>query len=260
LARSTNFLIIFPLTIELSFAQPWPTFDAASIKLSKDSNLRPRIEFPPGGQRLIATNARLWFLILTAYDISIPQLSWASSAEALLKQQYDVQAISERPVSRREMVTLLRTLLEDRFHLVLSRETRPAEAYKLVVDKGGPKLGPIVAAAGDEPRSAYLARGEEPKPGHLVFRNESMSDFAFMLSSLILTGNRIVMDKTGIDGRYNFELRFAGDLTTAPPGANVESGPSFFTALREQLGLRLEPQKLPIEFVHIEHATPSSEN
>jgi uncharacterized protein (TIGR03435 family) len=153
------------------------------------------------------------------------------------------------------MLRLLQSLLEDRFKLVVRRETRELQSYALVVDKGGRRLhlsdSPHVNDAA--PLNPYHARGGERSAGYLVFKNETMADFAFRLSTLVVLDSRVVVDKTGLDGHYDFELKFARDSPSA-------DGPSIFTAIREQLGLKLEPRKIPLEFLSAERAERPAEN
>jgi uncharacterized protein (TIGR03435 family) len=86
-----------------------------------------------------------------------------------------------------------------------------------------------------------------------LFKDETMADYAFRLSTLVVLDGRVVVDKTGLDGHYDFDLKFAGDSSSA-------DGPAIFTALREQLGLRLEPRKIPLEFLSAERAERPAEN
>ncbi len=132
---------------------------------------------------------------------------------------------------------------------------RELSVYALVVAKGGPKLHQNMESV---PWTYSRARGTEIKGGRMIFEHESMPDFASAISSLIVIG-RVVVDKTGLMGNYDFELTFAPPERLGEPAATPES-PSIFTALQEQLGLRLESQKAPVEFLVIEHVERSSEN
>ena len=97
----------------------------------------------------------------------------------------------------------------------------------------------------------------------MIFKNESMPDFAWALSRTAGIGDRVVVDDTGLKGNYDFELTFERD--SAPAGADVGEparlvGPSIFSALQEQLGLKLESKKAPVEFLIIDHIERPSEN
>jgi uncharacterized protein (TIGR03435 family) len=196
-------------------------------------------------------------LIQTAYNLTSPQCSCYGSAVPVLLENYDIQAKAEHPVSAAEMLRLLQNLLEDRFKLLLRRETKELQAYAMVVDKGGPKLHASLAPYINDaaPLNPYHARGVE---GHyyyaldLLIKNATMADLAWRLSSLTILEDHVVVDKTGLDGHYDIELKFAGQSASAPPSDS--DAPSIFTALREQLGLRLEAQKIPLEVLSVEHA------
>jgi uncharacterized protein (TIGR03435 family) len=252
--------------------QPAPSFEVASIRQNKNAGEKGDMEFAPGGERFTATNVPLSLLIVTAYHVTLPQFSWQDSAFPVLSERYDIQAKADHPVSRAEMSRLLQSLLEDRFKLVVRRETKDLQSYVLVVDKGGPRLhlSEVPHVNDAAPLNPYHARGGERSGGYLVFKNETMADFAFRLCTLVVLDGRVVVDKTGLDGHYDFELQFAPEPAFAPStGANLHeplpasifnAGPSIFTALREQLGLRLEPQKVPLEVLSVEHAERPAEN
>lgn len=249
-----------------------PSFEVASVRLHRNAGEKGNMEFAPGGERFAATNVPLSLLIATAYNVTLPQFTGQNSALPVLSERYDIQAKAEHPVSCPEMSRLLQSLLEDRFKLVVRRETKDLPSYALVVDKGGPLLHLSEASHVHDaaPLNPYHARGGERSGGYLVFKDETMSDFAFRLSTLVVLGGRIVVDKTGLDGHYDFELKFAPEAAFAPAtGANLReplpasiftAGASIFTALREQLGLRLEPQEIPIEVLSVEHAERPTEN
>jgi uncharacterized protein (TIGR03435 family) len=131
-----------PLALVASVAvgQPAPSFEVASIRLNNNAGEKGNIEFAPGGERFAATNVPLSLLIVTAYNVTLPQFSWQNSALPVLSERYDIQAKAEHPVSGAEMLRLLQSLLEDRFKLVVRRETKELQSYALVVDKGGPRL------------------------------------------------------------------------------------------------------------------------
>jgi uncharacterized protein (TIGR03435 family) len=92
----------------------------------------------------------------------------------------------------------------------------------------------------------------------MIFENESMPDFAFALSTLVVVG-RVVVDKTELTGSYDFKLNFAPPDRLSDP-STAQDAPSIFTAVQEQLGLRLEAQKAPVEFLVIEHVERASDN
>jgi uncharacterized protein (TIGR03435 family) len=206
--------------------------------------------FSPGHERFTMTNMPLGALILVAYDITVRQLAGAAS---LPFELYDIAAKAERPATRDEMLEMLRRLLEERFRLAVRRETRAVPVYALTVVKSGPKLQPSSAPQTDRrtPLVPAHAGGSEAETGHLIFRDESMADFAWALSRTSATGDRVIVDQTALTGAYDFELKFVRD------GGD---GPSIFDALAQQLGLKLESKRAPVEFLVIEHVERPTEN
>lgn len=235
------------------------SFEIASIRLNKDSRARSNIEFAPGGERFFAS-VPLVALIETAYNVSNPQCSCQNPALPVLWERFDIQAKAEHPASPAEMLRMLQNLLRERFKLAVRRETKELQAYALDVDKGGPKLHASSAPHVDDaaPLNPYHARGSEPSAGYLVFKDETMREFAWRLSTLIVLDDHTVVDQTGLDGHYDLELKFSGGSPTEPLSGN--DAPSIFTALREQLGLRLDLRKLPLEMITVEHAERPTEN
>lgn len=224
------------------------SFEVASVRRNTSARGGGNIEFPPGGERFSAVNVTLAGLIVTAYNIAARQCSCQNSALPVLWEQFDIQAKAEHPVNAAGMRRLLESLLEDRFRLRVRRETRSMDAYALIVDKSGSKLHPSAAppADHDAPLNPYHARGAEPSSGHLLFAGETLPEFAWRLSTLVVLDSRVVVDKTGLAGRYDIELNYGTEADSVAP--------SIFTALREQLGLRLDLRKLPIEVITVEHA------
>jgi uncharacterized protein (TIGR03435 family) len=208
-----------------------PAFEVASIKRA-----------PPGGVFSISPSGAGTF---TVRSISLEVLiSWAFGMDSdrisgkqnwLSSDFYDVSAKPEgdRALSYEQLRPLLQQLLADRFKLSVHREMKDAPGYALVVAKDGSKLQPTT---GNPSRPAIL-------PGGLRADNISLQTLAGMLARP--TG-RPVVDKTGIAGNFDITLDYA-------EGAADSSLPSVFTALQEQLGLRLVAQKVPIETLVIDH-------
>jgi uncharacterized protein (TIGR03435 family) len=176
--------------------------------------------------------------------------------------RWDIRAKAEGEEGRMpsaQFEEMLRALMEDRFQLKVNHETREMPVYTLLAAKNGPKL--TLSTGG--------SRGVQMRPGTLTFTKSTTATLAAQLS--LLTG-RVVIDKTGLTGDYDFELRWAQEAGQGSPDAfglpTVASdtppvdtnGPSIFTALQEQLGLRLESQKGPVEILVIDHVERASEN
>jgi uncharacterized protein (TIGR03435 family) len=243
--RSSYYSMIFRCLIVLAsitaaLAQSIsPAFEVASIKPNKSGIRGGSVDFPEGGERFTATNMPLGGLILTAYNVTVRRLSGPDA----IGEKYDIEAKAERSVSRNELRRMLQTLLSDRFKLVLRKETKEIPVYALIVARSGVKLHPS-SPSGDRADSSRTGSGPggiEPKSGHLIFRGESMSEFAWALSRITDIGDRVVIDDTGLRGNYDFELTFERGVVP-DAGADVREarpdGPSIFTALQEQLGLR----------------------
>lgn len=169
---------------------------------------------------------------------------------------------------------MLHSLLIERFKLSVSHTTKDEPEYALVVAKGGPKL---TATTWVQPPAD--GSGAKPAPGkgpHLLLNNGSISavdqpvsGLADLLAFMPEIEGRLVVDHTGITGNYDYEVKFssaaldqkfAQQAGVAPPANADESGPSIFTALEEQLGLKLEMTKGPVEIYTIEHIEEPSEN
>lgn len=231
--------------------QSLPAFEVASVRMNRTAGGHASVEFSPGGERFTATNTSLAQLIVIAYGVTPRQVA---PLDPVIYEKYDVQATSDRAVTRKDMVQMLQALLADRFKLRIHREMREQSVYALVVDRRGPKLQ---LSKLDLPWTLSRARGNEQRSGRMAFENEAMPDFAFALSTLVVVG-RVVVDKTGLTGNYDFKLNFAPpDRMSAPSN---QDAPSIFTAVQEQLGLRLEAQKAPVEFLVIEHVERASDN
>lgn len=230
-------------------AQPCDKFDVASIKVNTSGGGGSYPELAPGGRRLIATNQYLMALLMFAYDVSPLQVSGVPIA--LFQERYDIKATCEEPMTKEQLPHLLRSLLEERFHLSIHRELKEQPVYALIVGKGGSKL------------RETTHESEQPgfrQVGHsFTFTNATTANLIGVLSQV---AGRKVLDKTGLSGRYDFTLSYAPDTDgAARDGSNVSPAAdglplSVFTALREQLGLDLEARKSQVEFIVVDHMEP----
>jgi len=154
--------------------------------------------------------------------MSDARISYTSRQDWIDSTPYDVNAVFPADTSGDQFLVMLRQLLAERFGLVVLKDVRSMAAYELVVARRGPQLKP----AADEKGSSYIL------PGHIVGRYVTMGWLADIVARQ--TG-RPVVDTTKIDGHFDLDLRWA------PDGANQDAGPSVYTALDEQLGLKLNP-------------------
>jgi len=271
---------------------PLPSFEVASVKPNHSGTPMVRIMNTPG--RFNAVNVTPKMLIQFAYDIKGPQLS--GSPSWIDSERYDIDAKTDetpddvgkeaRDAFNERRRLMLQSLLADRFKLTLTHETKDLPIYALVVAKSGPKFHETTLPPPD-PEAAAEPPGP-PKPGQplrarvgimmgrgqLNMNGAPMSQFANALSDQV---GRKVLDKTGLEGNYDLTLqwtpdegqgRMFGGAGGGPEGRSASdsapppdpSGPTLFTALQEQLGLKLESEKGPVETLVIEHIEKPSEN
>jgi uncharacterized protein (TIGR03435 family) len=178
---------------------------------------------------------------------------WVDSAEA----RFDIEAETPAPLSEDRCRLMLQALLADRFRLAAHRESRTIPVYELVVAKHGPKFKQ--PASGDSgsrvsitvngtPMRFGIPRGA-PKDAASANSLWSMQRLADFLSAPPFTGGRPIMDRTGLRGAYAFSL----DFSTLSPGGPRGDAPDAFEAVQDQLGLKLEDRKEPIEVLVIDH-------
>jgi uncharacterized protein (TIGR03435 family) len=212
-----------------------PSFEVASIRLIPPDKAGYTVISPSGAGTFTATNVTLEVLIGMAYGINSNLIS--TKQKWIESQSYDVSAKPEgaQGLTYEQLRPMLQKLLEERFKLKVHRESKDSQGYALLVAKDGPKLQ---ATQGGQAKPMILKNG-------LRANNVSMATFAWMLSRP--TGRQVV-DKTGIPGNFDFKLDYA------PEGVTDSSLPSVFTALQEQLGLKLTPQKVSVETLVIDSA------
>ena len=254
-----------------------PEFAVASIKPNKTGCCTSFGVGNGGGGGIDVT---LKMLIAFAYRVQQFQISggpgWISS------DRFDVEGKAEdRNADFDQLRLMLRALFEDRFKLKLHRETKRSNVYALVVAKGGAKLklsadqvspdvnGPAAPGAG--PNYGVIRIGA----GNLIGNAAPLSRFVTQLSQRL---DRPIIDRTKLTGRFDIQLKWAPDAGESPfdPGGNRFAteirdmngmtlrpdplGPSIYSALQEQLGLKLESTKAPVEVLVIDHVERPSEN
>ena len=211
-----------------------PQFEVASVKPSSVQGWQYTLGSTPGGFR--ATNCPLSYLIVWAFGINDYQLV---GGPTWISDRYDVLA---KPAGRSqaEARLMLRNLLEDRFQLKSHREQREQTEYALTVAKSGPKLpAPKEAACAAESAPAPIPCGRLSwGGGRLYGRRSPMSILVLVLSQSLA---HKVIDETGLAGPYDMDLRWTPEsaLNQAAPDAP----PPLFTAVQEQMGLKLQPRK-----------------
>ena len=246
-----------------------PPFDVISVKPSKDT-LGTRMQFTPDGLRGTGVNVR--FLLYEGYgginsNQVINEPAWASTDAFDIEAKVapaDVPALGKMNFDQRR--TMFQSILTDRFKLVVHHETRELTVYVLTVGKGGPKFK---QSAPDNPASTTpRRRGMMSNRGKLTATDTQISTLVTILSRQL---GRNIIDKTGLTGNYDFTLEWTPDEGgpptpkpadgSAPSSANApDPGASVFTALQEQLGLKLEPTKAPVDVVVIDNIEKPTEN
>lgn len=258
-----------PILLILGFARgqavpPPQKFDVASVKAYgvQDGNFMVRSQ-PDGTFR--AVGATLKMLVMTAYDVKAFQVfnapGWMGTE--LWEIQAKADASGGRP-SRADVQARVRALLEERYQLKVHRERRTMPVYALIVAKSS-GIRMTVATSNEQPGICPCG------PASVAPNRASMAMLADLLSTRLW---RVVIDKTGIKGEYAFKLawtpmpnEYGPEALGLPPGTGnspppdrANAGPSIFTALKEQLGLRLDSQKGPVEVIVIDRVERPSEN
>ena len=244
-------VVFFVLAQSIAAQESHRAFDVASVRPSSinrsgaEGSKRSRIEYSP--LSLSMWNVDLVACIQWAYGVRDYQISGPGFPES---GRYDIVAKIGSPASQSEMRMMLQDLLGKRFELKIHRESRMLPVYGLVVAKGGPKLPAPKPDASPTHSSESLPRIENDS---FVFYDASMAEFAAKLS--LLRGiERPVVDRTGIPGIYDVTLK------SAPSAILQPDGPSLFTLVEEQLGLKLVPEKSPIEVLVVDHVAKPSAN
>jgi uncharacterized protein (TIGR03435 family) len=248
-------LVLFATALCAQPPAPRPAFDAfevATVKQVESDGLRGRYIIMQGADRFLVRDYTLKALIAAAYDLTPAAVlggpAWIDS------DHFDIVAVTPGHIlpTHDEQMSMLRSLLADRFQLTFHREPKEFSIYAMEVDKSGPKLRPSTASP-DQP--SQMIGQILPQRILMPGRNVTMKEFAALLQRAIL--DRPVVDKTGLTGHYDFDLEWApedlqsGDVKAAPADS---PSPPFFTAIQEQLGLRLVATRGPVEALVVDKA------
>jgi uncharacterized protein (TIGR03435 family) len=248
---------------------PPPPFEVATIKATKAGSDRSMLMFTPDG--ISVAGFQLDKLMREAFNteddhiIGLPE--WVKSSRFDIEAKVAPEdAPKLKGLSFAQRKTMVVELLVDRFGLKYHRETRDLPVYELVIAKGGVKMQPAKEQDPANTRHLMMFGG----PGKIESTAMKVENLAHTLSGQI---GRTVVDKTGLTGNYDFTLNWTPDQPTpgmAPGGdgspapntdaADNSGGPSLFTALEEQLGLKLESAKGPEEVIVIDHIEQPSAN
>jgi len=269
-------LTAFTAAQSTSPAKP-PAFEVASVKPNTSGDGRVLMTPQPGG-RLNLVNVPLRLMIRYAYRVQDFQVvggpDWLSTA------RFDVVAKAEggNP-SQEDLQLMLRSLLADRFKLVVRPDTREMPTYSLVPARADGKTAAQLRKS-DANCGPATAPGAPPAPGQLPSCGSMLgfgnlkargSTMAALASTLSTFAGRIVVDRTGLAGGYDVDLNWTPDQIPRPAGGGDQpvqvngvtidpNGPSLFTALQEQLGLKLESARGPVDVLVVERAEKPAED
>lgn len=225
-----------------------PQFEVASVK---PSNAEPGASsgIYTGHGRLDAHNVTLKRCIMGAYGVGPHEVSGGPSW--LDTDRFDILAKADKPINDDAvLMVMLQGLLAERFHLAIQRESRTIPAYLLGVGRNGPKLEKAAAGEGST-NTTSNNRGIS-----IDARHTDLDSFARILARQM---NLPVVNQTGLPGIFNFKLHWTPDDARLAPAGDTDE-PSIFTAIQEQLGLRLHSAKAPVTILIIAHAERPTPN
>ena len=225
-----------------------PAFEVAAIKLSDPAN--GSSGFQTRGHRVIVLNETVESMMVFAYGVQPRQIAgapgWVST------DHYDVSGFPDADgvPDVKQFRSMVRKVLGERFHLQMHEEQREMPVYALRVAKGGAKLAKAANPVENQPDQT----GNDGAVSDYRFTNNSMTEFA---SFLQFEMDRPVLDETGLAGRYDFELKWTRDTARQ---VETDTGPGMFTAVQEQLGLRMEATREPAKVLVIDRLERPSAN
>jgi bla regulator protein blaR1 len=252
---------------------PLPSFEVASVK-QNTSGVQGASSTARGSQ-MVVVNDTLFNIVRNVWSIQDNQILGGPDWVRSRGERFDITAKAPEGTRPDQMLLMMRALLVERFRLKVHNETREVPVFALVMARQDRKLGPQIAPAAFDCNAlrAAVARGERPTPpppqgdrpvcgartapGRILVGGAPIADIARSFSGFV--GGRPVVDRTGLTGIYDFELTWAPEAPpTAPDGAPTAGfdpgGPTLFTAVQEQLGLKLEATTGPVEVLVIDSA------
>jgi len=257
----------------VSAQSPTPSFEAASVKVNRSGSREVNFGMPGGG-RFAATNAPLREIIRVAYGV--PDFLIAGAPDWIRAERFDIVARADGSPEREQLFLMLRTLLADRFKLAIRRETRELPQYALVrVKPDGPLGARLRPAAADcaaimaaaqkgtpPPRSDRILCGSRGGPGTLAIGGMTMDQIA---SGFWTRLGRVVINRTELQGTFDLDLDFAPEPPAGAPTPSLDAAPpadspSIFTAVQEQLGLKLESTRGPVKVLVVDRVERPTED
>jgi uncharacterized protein (TIGR03435 family) len=238
-----------------------PAFEAVTIKPSDPESQGKDFSFQ--GHRVWARNYNVDDIIAIAYGLHARQIvgapAWLSATLYDINGVPDVEGVP----NQRQKKLMMQKLLADRFQLTFHREKRTLAVYAITLAPGGPKL--TQSAAGPDDPDLFRLHW----PNGVAATNMTLAEFAIWFQKVVM--DKPVVDHTGLTGRYTFELNWTPNesqftqlrgtgLAPPPPTNDPNAPPGLFTAIREQLGLKLEAIKAPVDVIVIDHINRPSPN
>ncbi len=245
-----------PAKIEPMADSADPAFEVATIKPSKPDE--PGKMLTVRGRQLITINLTLADLISFAYGVHAKQVT--GGAPWMSTDKYDITALPDTPgmPNDKQIKGMLKKLLAERFQLTFHHDSKELSVYALTFAKSNPNLKKSEADPNDLP--GLFFRG----PGRMVIQNASLNEFANTMQSVVL--DRPVVDQTGLPGKFDFALNWTpdesqfGGIRIPPPTDTADAPPGLFTAIQEQIGLKLDATHAAVDVLVIDRVEKPSEN
>jgi uncharacterized protein (TIGR03435 family) len=233
------------------------TFEVAAIRPTPPDARYGGIKPMPGGDGYLVQNMAVKTMISLMYKVPGRQIK--GGPDWLDTSRWDIEAKADHFYNIDDLHTMFQNLLADRFNLKFHIETREGPVYALMVDKSGSKM-----KINDSAQDFKIPIMPGPDNSYVGTR-VPLKYFCWFLSNQLTAEERPVIDRTGLgDKNFDFTLSFAPELPPNVPKENLPPGlldrPSLFDALKEQLGLKLQPEKGPVEYYVIDHLEKPSEN
>jgi uncharacterized protein (TIGR03435 family) len=226
-----------------------PDWEVVTVKPSDPNDTVSHINI--NGRRVMVESEPVEAMLKFAYGVQHSQI--VGAPERIRTERWDVSGVPDAAGKPNlpQFQSMMRKLLAERFGLTLHGEQREMSAYALTVTKGGPKLQRSAGDPNGGPGSdGRVSNGIETHR----YTNASMPDLGLML---MIYGDRPIVDQTGLQGRYDFQLRWTKDEA---PATATDAPPGLFTAMQEQLGLKLEPARVPADVLVLDAVERPSAN
>ena len=245
--------LIIVVCLGTAAAAQAPAFEAVSIRVNTSGENVSQFGGRPGS--LQVRNNTLRNIIRNIWNITNSQIvggpSWID------EERFDIVATAAGTPNRDEMIAMARHMLAERFKLVVHNEKRPTPIYALVLASSDRQLGPTMrrSKANCTPPTPPVAGGSPAPPPEALGGVDLPPCGTRVMNGTVAAAGRIIVDKTGLNGRFDLVLRFNPD-----PNNTSSDVPSLFAAVQEQLGLKLDSQTAPVDVLVIDSVEKPTEN